>query len=250
MNTEKPQTTHFGFDEVTASAKMGMVKDLFANVAGKYDLMNDSMSFGAHRIWKTAMVDWLAPRTGEKILDLAGGTGDITMRILNRSPSSKLTVLDLTEEMMYTGQQRIKAAGFSSSVDWITGDALKMPFADACFDSCTIGFGIRNFTDISSSLNEIYRILKFGGRLLILEFSDVRNAALRQIYDSYSFHCIPTLGHWIANDRESYRYLVESIRQFPKQREFAKMIEVAGFDRVKFRNLSLGIAALHSAWKV
>ena len=227
-----------------------MIKALFAGVSDKYDVMNDSMSLGTHRIWKTAMVDWLAPRAGERILDLAGGTGDIAMRILKRSPQSQLTVLDLTEEMMRRGQQRVKTVGGHESIQWVSGDALQLPFANNSFDSCTIAFGIRNFTDILGSLDEIFRILKFGGRLLILEFSDVRNSVLRQIYDQYSFAVIPWLGQWMANDKESYRYLVESIRRFPKQEEFATMIEEAGFKRVKYRNLSMGIAALHSGWKV
>lgn len=227
-----------------------MIKALFAGVSNKYDVMNDSMSLGTHRIWKTAMVDWLAPRAGERILDLAGGTGDIAMRILKRSPQSQLTVLDLTEEMMRRGQQRAKTVGGHESIQWISGDALQLPFANNSFDSCTIAFGIRNFTDILGSLDEVFRILKFGGRLLILEFSDVRNTVLRQIYDRYSFAVIPWLGQMMANDKESYRYLVESIRRFPKQDEFAAMIEEAGFKRVKYRNLSMGIAALHSGWKV
>ena len=242
--------THFGFGEVDISEKTDMIKALFAGVSDKYDVMNDSMSLGTHRIWKTAMVDWLAPRAGEQILDLAGGTGDIAMRILKRSPQSQLTVLDLTEEMMRRGQQRAKSVRGHDPIQWVSGDALQLPFANNSFDSCTIAFGIRNFTDIPRSLDEISRILKFGGRLLILEFSDVRNTVLRQIYDRYSFAVIPWLGQWMANDKESYRYLVESIRRFPKQEEFATMIEEVGFKRVKYRNLSMGIAALHSGWKV
>ena len=250
MRPASQKTTHFGFREIAADAKSGMVRDLFAGVAGRYDVMNDAMSAGAHRIWKAALVDWLAPRPGQMILDLAGGTGDIALQILKRSPGCGLTVLDLTREMMEAGRQRADQAGFGRSIDWIAGDALKMPFARQSFDACTIGFGIRNFEDIGLGLKEIHRILKTGGRLLVLEFSHVQNPGLRQIYDSYSFRCIPALGHWVADDRDSYRYLVESIRRFPDQREFASMIEEAGFECVKYRNLSMGVAALHSGWKI
>ncbi len=250
MRPADEKSTHFGFREVSADAKAGMVRKLFADVSDRYDIMNDVMSFGAHRIWKAALVDWLAPRRGQKILDLAGGTGDIAIRILKRSPASELTVLDLTPEMMEAGRKRADAAGFGMSIDWTAGDALHIPFPCGSFDSCAIGFGIRNFADIGRGLGEIHRILKTGGRIVIAEFSDVRNAGLRRIYDSYSFNCIPELGRWIAQDRESYRYLVESIRRFPGQRDFAAMIEDAGFENVKFRNLSMGVATLHSGWKI
>ena len=227
-----------------------MIRDLFASVANRYDLMNDAMSLGAHRIWKSAMIDWLAPRSGQKILDLAGGTGDIAIRILKRSAGTDLTVVDLTEEMIRAGQRRARNVNLGESIQWVAADALKMPFVDRSFDRCTIAFGIRNFTDIDAALREIRRILKPGGRLVILEFSDLRNVGLRGIYDKYSFHCIPALGSLLAHDRDSYRYLVESIRRFPDQRTFANLIVNAGFDHVKFRNLSMGIAALHSAWKL
>lgn len=250
MLPKKPETTHFGFREVATAAKTGMVRNLFTGVAGNYDVMNDLMSFGAHRIWKSALVDWLAPRSGHRILDLAGGTGDVALRILKRSPDSTLTILDLTEEMMAAGRQRAKVAGFASAIDWIAGDALAMPFPSSSFDVCVIAFGLRNFGDINCALAEIHRILKVGGRLLVLEFSEVNVLGLRRIYDSYSFHCIPELGHWVARDRDSYRYLVESIRRFPRQRDFAIMIEQSGFEMVKFRNLSMGIVAIHSGWKV
>lgn len=227
-----------------------MIRDLFASVANRYDVMNDAMSLGAHRIWKSAMIDWLAPRPGQKILDLAGGTGDIAVRILRRSARTDLTVVDLTEEMIRAGQRRAKNVSLGESIQWVAADALKMPFVDRSFDRCTIAFGIRNFADIDAALREIRRILKPGGRLMILEFSDLRHVGLRGIYDKYSFHCIPALGSLLAHDRDSYRYLVESIRRFPDQRTFANLIGNAGFDHVKFRNLSMGIAALHSAWKL
>lgn len=250
MPSKENNHTHFGFRTVATHAKAGMVQDIFANVASNYDMMNDVMSLGAHRIWKTALVDWLAPRPNQKILDLAGGTGDIAFKILDRSPNSKLTVLDLTEEMVAAGRAKEMLSKRQMSIEWVVGDALNMPFKDNSFDVCVIGFGIRNFADISLGLVEINRILKTGGRLLVLEFSDVQVPALRRLYDKYSFGCIPFYGKWLANDRDSYQYLVESIRKFPNQRKFVSIIESAGYSNVKFRNLSMGIAALHSGWKI
>lgn len=250
MPSKENNHTHFGFRTVATHVKAGMVQNIFANVANRYDMMNDVMSLGAHRIWKTALVDWLAPRPNQKILDLAGGTGDIAFKILGRSPNSKLTVLDLTEEMVTAGRAKEMLSKRQMSIEWVVGDALNMPFKDNSFDVCVIGFGIRNFADISLGLEEINRILKAGGRLLVLEFSDVQVPALRRLYDKYSFGCIPFYGKWLANDRDSYQYLVESIRKFPNQRKFASIIESAGFSNVKFRNLSMGIAALHSGWKI
>ena len=250
MNSKQNDITHFGFREILTETKPSMIQELFAGVSGRYDMMNDVMSFGAHRIWKTALVDWLAPRPNQKILDLAGGTGDIAIRILNRSPCSQLTVLDLTEEMIVTGQKKAASSNRWQSIDWVVGDALDMPFEEGTIDTCVIGFGIRNFADIMRGLKEVYRVLKIGGRLMVLEFSNVRVPALRRLYDIYSFNCIPTYGYWLAKDQDSYQYLVESIRQFPDQKTFAFMISEAGFENVKFRNLSMGIAAIHSGWKI
>lgn len=250
MDQRGDKTTHFGFGQVPKDGKTGMVKDLFASVAGRYDVMNDAMSLGAHRIWKSAVVDRLAPRPGQAILDLAGGTGDIAIRILRREPDAVVSVLDLTEEMIDAGRSRAAAAGLGGRVNWITGDAMALPFADKSFDACAIAFGIRNFTDIQTGLSEMFRVLKIGGKLLVLEFSEVGNAGLRSVYDKYSFNIIPALGEAIAKDRESYRYLVESIRRFPGQQKFAGMVEDAGFDNVSYRNLSFGIAAIHSGWRL
>ena len=249
---ERPgdKTTHFGFGQVPKDAKTGLVKDLFASVADRYDVMNDAMSLGAHRLWKSAVVDWLAPRPGQAILDLAGGTGDIAIRILRREPEAAVSVLDLTEKMLEAGRRRADAAGLGGKVNWITGDAMALPFADKSFDSCATAFGIRNFTDIRTGLAEMFRVLKIGGRLLVLEFSEVGNPGLRSVYDRYSFDVIPALGEAIAKDRESYRYLVESIRRFPGQQEFSGMVEDAGFDKVSCRSLSFGIAAIHSGWRL
>ena len=250
MDRHGEETTHFGFGQVPKKAKTGLVRDLFASVSDRYDVMNDAMSLGAHRIWKSAVVDWLAPRPGQAILDLAGGTGDIAIRILRRQPAAAVSVLDLTEEMLETGRKRADAAGLGGRIDWITGDAMAMPFADKSFDACAIAFGIRNFADIQTGLAEMFRVLKFGGKMLVLEFSEVRAAGLRGVYDRYSFNVIPVLGEAIAEDRESYRYLVESIRRFPDQREFAGMIADAGFAKVSCRNLSFGVAAIHCGWRL
>lgn len=242
--------THFGFQTVDEDAKAGMVHGVFTNVASKYDVMNDAMSMGVHRIWKDAMMDWLAPRKGMKLLDVAGGTGDISFRFLKRAGGGHSTVFDMTQSMLDEGRKRAEAASMQDSLDWICGDAMALPFEDNTFDAYTISFGIRNVTRIQDAINEAYRVLKPGGRFLVLEFSTIPNPAMQWAYDRYSFNIIPPLGQIIANDRDSYQYLVESIRKFPKQEQFAQMIRDGGFSQVKYRNLSLGIAALHSGWKI
>ncbi|PCJ73760.1 MAG: bifunctional demethylmenaquinone methyltransferase/2-methoxy-6-polyprenyl-1,4-benzoquinol methylase UbiE [Rhodobacteraceae bacterium] len=243
------QKTHFGFKTVDEDAKAGMVHGVFTNVASKYDVMNDAMSMGVHRIWKDAMMDWLAPRKGMKLLDVAGGTGDISFRFLKRAGGGHATVFDMTQSMLDAGRLRAEAESMSDNLDWVCGDAMALPFEDNTFDAYTISFGIRNVTRIQDAINEAYRVLKPGGRFLCLEFSTIPNPAMQWAYDRYSFNVIPPLGQIIANDRDSYQYLVESIRQFPKQEQFAQMIRDGGFSQVKYRNLSLGIAALHSGWK-
>ncbi|MCK4862386.1 MAG: bifunctional demethylmenaquinone methyltransferase/2-methoxy-6-polyprenyl-1,4-benzoquinol methylase UbiE, partial [Rhodobacteraceae bacterium] len=241
--------THFGFKTVDEDAKAGMVHGVFTNVASKYDIMNDAMSMGVHRIWKDAMMDWLAPRKGMKLLDVAGGTGDISFRFLKRAGGGHATVFDMTQSMLDAGRLRAEAESMEDSLDWVCGDAMALPFEDNTFDAYTISFGIRNVTRIQDAINEAYRVLKPGGRFLVLEFSTIPNPAMQWAYDRYSFNVIPPLGQIIANDRDSYQYLVESIRKFPKQEQFAQMIRDGGFSQVKYRNLSLGIAALHSGWK-
>ena len=250
MTEDNQTTTHFGFQTVPEGDKAGMVHGVFTRVANKYDVMNDVMSVGIHRIWKDAMMDWLAPRPGQKLLDVAGGTGDIAFRFLSRAGSGHATVCDLTESMLVEGRKRAEAENLADSLDWITGDAMALPFAANSFDVYTISFGIRNVTRIADALTEAYRVLKPGGRLMVLEFSQLPNSAMQWAYDRYSFNVIPLMGQIVAGDRESYQYLVESIRKFPDQECFACMIRLAGFDQVKFRNLSLGIAALHSGWKI
>ncbi|KCV82578.1 Demethylmenaquinone methyltransferase [Actibacterium atlanticum] len=244
------KTTHFGFQTVPEDEKAGMVHGVFTNVASKYDIMNDVMSMGIHRVWKDAMMDWLAPRPGQELLDVAGGTGDISFRFLKRAPGATSTVLDMTESMLVEGRQRADAEQMADSLSWVTGDAMALPFSDNSFDVYTISFGIRNVTRVPDALAEAYRVLRPGGRLMVLEFSQLPNPAMQWAYDRYSFNVIPEMGKLIADDRDSYQYLVESIRKFPDQDTFAQMIKDAGFGQVKYRNLSLGIAALHSGWKL
>jgi demethylmenaquinone methyltransferase/2-methoxy-6-polyprenyl-1,4-benzoquinol methylase len=247
-NTEK--TTHFGFETVPEDEKAGRVQGVFSNVASKYDIMNDVMSVGIHRIWKDAMMDWLAPRAGQRLLDVAGGTGDISFKFLGRAGSGHATVLDITESMLVEGRQRAEAGDMAAELDWAVGDAMALPFKDNTFDVYTISFGIRNVTRPQEALNEAYRVLKPGGRLMVLEFSQLPNPMMQKAYDLYSFNVIPRMGKLIANDADSYQYLVESIRQFPDQETFLSMIKAAGFENASYRNLSLGIAALHSGWKI
>ena len=249
--TETPEnTTHFGFETVREDEKAGRVQGVFTSVASKYDIMNDVMSVGIHRVWKDAMMDWLAPRPGQRLLDVAGGTGDISFRFLKRAGSGHSTVLDLTESMLVAGRQRAEADDMADSLDWVVGDAMKLPFPDNTFDVYTISFGIRNVTRPQEALNEAYRVLRKGGRLMVLEFSQLPNPMMQKAYDLYSFNVIPRMGQLIANDRDSYQYLVESIRKFPDQDTFLSMVKKAGFENAKYRNLSLGIAALHSGWKI
>ncbi|WP_306115856.1 MULTISPECIES: bifunctional demethylmenaquinone methyltransferase/2-methoxy-6-polyprenyl-1,4-benzoquinol methylase UbiE [unclassified Roseovarius] len=246
--TEK--TTHFGFETVPEAEKAGRVQGVFGSVASKYDVMNDAMSFGIHRIWKDAMMDWLAPRPGQKLLDVAGGTGDISFRFLKRAGAGHATVLDLTEPMLIEGRKRAEAEHLGASLDWVVGDAMALPFEDNTFDVYTISFGIRNVTRPADALAEAFRVLRPGGRLMVLEFSQIPNDLMQKVYDLYSFNIIPRMGQAIAGDRESYQYLVESIRQFPDQETFLQMVRAAGFENAKYRNLSMGIACLHSGWKL
>ena len=240
-------TTHFGFENVPEAEKAGKVHRIFTSVASKYDIMNDVMSGGIHRVWKEALMDWLAPRPGMNLLDVAGGTGDVAFRFLERG-GGQATVCDMTASMLEEGQKRPEAQG--ARMEWIVGNAMKLPFADNGFDAYTISFGIRNVTRIDEALTEAFRVLKPGGRFICLEFSQIPNDLLQWIYDRYSFNMIPRMGKLIVNNSESYKYLVESIRRFPDQDTFAAKIRAAGFEQVKYRNLSMGIAALHSGWKI
>jgi len=227
-----------------------MVHGVFSSVASKYDVMNDLMSVGIHRIWKDAMMDWLAPRSAQRLLDVAGGTGDVAFRFLRRAPGASAVVCDMTAAMLEEGRKRAEAGQLAGHLDWVVGDAMALPFPDASFDVYTISFGIRNVTRIPDALAEAFRVLKPGGRLMVLEFSQLPNKGLQWAYDRYSFNVIPAMGQMVTGDRDSYQYLVESIRKFPDQETFAAMIRQAGFAQVKYRNMTMGIAALHSGWKI
>ena len=250
MHDTAEQTTHFGFETVAETKKAGKVQGVFTSVASRYDIMNDLMSLGIHRIWKEAMIDWLAPRAAQKLLDVAGGTGDISFKFLKRSGSGHATVLDITENMLIEGRKRAESAQMLNNLDWIVGDAMSLPFSNNSFDVYTISFGIRNVTQPQQALNEAFRVLRPGGRLMVLEFSQIPVPLAQKAYDIYSFNVIPAMGELIANDQNSYRYLVESIRNFPDQETFLSMMQQAGFENTAYRNLSLGIAALHSGWKI
>ena len=250
MSDKKENTTHFGFETILEKDKSEKVQGVFSSVASKYDVMNDVMSLGIHRVWKDAMMDWLAPIRGQALLDVAGGTGDIAFRFLKRASGANATVLDLTESMLAEGRKRAENVGISGQLEWVVGDAMALPFEDDSFDVYTISFGIRNVTDPQKALSEAYRVLKPGGRIMVLEFSHIPNDLLQWFYDKYSFNVIPRLGQIIASDRSSYQYLVESIRKFPKQEPFMKLVKAAGFENTKFRNLTMGVACLHSGWKI
>ncbi len=250
MTDSNDKTTHFGRETIPEGEKAGRVQGVFNSVASKYDIMNDVMSVGIHRVWKDAMMDWLAPRPGQCLLDVAGGTGDISFRFLKRAGHGHATVLDLTEPMLVEGRKRAEAADMAESLNWVVGDAMALPFPDNSFDVYTISFGIRNVTRPQQALNEAFRVLRPGGRLMVLEFSQLPNEGLQKLYDLYSFNVIPRMGQLIAGDRDSYQYLVESIRNFPDQDSFLAMLRQAGFENAKYRNLSMGIAALHSGWKI
>ncbi|GIX12255.1 MAG: ubiquinone/menaquinone biosynthesis C-methyltransferase UbiE [Paracoccaceae bacterium] len=239
----------FGFQTVPEAEKAHRVQGVFTSVARRYDLMNDVMSLGIHRLWKDALIDWLAPWPGMRLLDVAGGTGDVAFRFLRRGGGSAV-ICDMTPGMLAEGRRRAEAQRLGGRLDWVCGDAMALPFPDRSFDACTIAFGIRNVTRIEDALAEAFRVLRFGGRFLCLEFSRVPDDMLRRLYDRYSFQVIPRMGALIAGDRDSYQYLVESIRRFPDQETLAGMIAAAGFGRVSWRNLSMGVVAIHSGWKL
>jgi demethylmenaquinone methyltransferase/2-methoxy-6-polyprenyl-1,4-benzoquinol methylase len=250
MTDTSDRTTHFGFETILEAEKAERVQGVFSSVASKYDIMNDVMSGGVHRVWKDAMMDWLNPRDGQRLLDVAGGTGDIAFRFLKRAPTATAVVLDLTEDMLIEGRKRAEAEDRADQLQWTVGDAMALPFEDNSFDVYTISFGIRNVTRVQDALTEAYRVLRPGGRLMVLEFSQLPNPAMQWAYDRYSFNVIPRMGEIIAGDSDSYQYLVESIRKFPDQERFATMIRAAGFAQVKYRNMTFGVAALHSGWKL
>ncbi|MGY8985003.1 MAG: bifunctional demethylmenaquinone methyltransferase/2-methoxy-6-polyprenyl-1,4-benzoquinol methylase UbiE [Sphingomonadales bacterium] len=251
------QETHFGFQTVKSDQKEGLVRGVFDSVAQRYDIMNDVMSVGIHRVWKNSLIDQLNPRPGMKLLDVAGGTGDIAFRFLNKLRSEndpinqgQVKICDINPSMLQVGKDRALDQGYLKEISWICGDAEKLPIEDQSVDAYTIAFGIRNVTNIYNAIKEAYRVLRPGGHFLCLEFSHIPQKDIAKFYDWYSFNIIPHMGEIITNDRESYKYLVESIRNFPTQEKFKGMIKDAGFKRVTYRNLSGGIVATHSGRRI
>jgi demethylmenaquinone methyltransferase/2-methoxy-6-polyprenyl-1,4-benzoquinol methylase len=251
------ETIDFGFETVRTEDKQGRVKQVFDSVARDYDRMNDAMSVGLHRVWKDMAITTLNPQPGERLLDVAGGTGDIARRFIKAADTvrgrrggekASAVILDINDEMLLAGIDPKKDAGLS--LTRVCANAQILPFDDAQFDAVTIAYGIRNVTDRLAALREFHRVLKPGGRLGVLEFSTPPEPLIRKFYDAYSFAVIPRLGQAIAGDRDSYQYLVESIRKFPKQAQFAALIEEAGFAKVGWTDYSAGVTAFHTGWKI
>lgn len=246
----------FGDQPIAPEEKTARVRSVFESVASRYDLMNDLMSGGVHRIWKAQLIAQVKPRADSVYLDVAGGTGDIAFRYLETLPEKRpsaagsVTVCDINPSMLEVGRERAAKRGLADRIEWVEGNAEHLPFDANSVDTYTIAFGLRNVTDIDAALRDAHRVLKPGGRFFCLEFSRVVLPGLREAYDQFSFKIIPRIGQLVAKDRESYQYLVESIRRFPPQKALAKRMEKAGFDLVAVRNLSAGIAAIHSGWKL
>ncbi|HBR69217.1 MAG TPA: bifunctional demethylmenaquinone methyltransferase/2-methoxy-6-polyprenyl-1,4-benzoquinol methylase UbiE [Rhodospirillaceae bacterium] len=240
-----PESTQFGERRVTPEEKTEAVRGVFDSVAGRYDLMNDLMSGGVHRLWKDRLVRMIRPRPGLKYLDVAGGTGDIAFRIHKKAPDSAITICDLNQHMLEVGRNRAIDKGWLRGFEWVTGNAESLPFPSASFDVYTIAFGLRNVTHIDTALAEAARVLKPGGRFFCLEFSHVQEPLLAKAYDLFSFKVIPQIGKVVTGDQDSYQYLVESIRKFPPQKELARRMEAAGLKNAGFTNLSAGIATIH-----
>lgn len=259
MSVDSEKTASFGFQEVPESDKARLVRGVFDRVAARYDLMNDLMSAGVHRVWKAALIARLAPQPGEVILDVAGGTGDIASEFLSAAdrrkretplPQARAIICDINHEMLVAGVDRRDAKDLSGRIHRVCGDAEMMPLPDKSVDVVTIAFGIRNVTNIDAALREARRVLKIGGRFACLEFSHPITHGLETAYDAYSFNVIPWLGEKVVGDRESYQYLVESIRRFPRQDTFLQMIKDAGFARAAYSNLTGGVAAIHGGWRL
>lgn len=248
---QNPESEWFGYRRVAPDEKTSKVIEVFSSVAEKYDLMNDLMSAGMHRLWKDHFVAAMRPRAGEAILDVAGGTGDIALRCAKATDgAARITVCDLNPDMLRVGRTKAIDKGWLSGLDWVTGNAEALPFADDSFDLACISFGLRNVTRIDAALHEFFRVLKPGGRFFCMEFSPGVASPLKKAYDLYSFTLLPWLGEKVAQDRESYQYLAESIRQFPPQEELATRMQAAGFENVRWHNLMGGIAVVHSGWKL
>jgi demethylmenaquinone methyltransferase/2-methoxy-6-polyprenyl-1,4-benzoquinol methylase len=244
------KTTHFGFKDVPESAKAGLVGQVFDSVASRYDVMNDAMSFGIHRLWKRFTIDQAGVRRGQRVLDVAGGTGDLSAAFAKQvGPDGLVTVADINASMLEVGRGRLADRGIAGNVEFVQADAEALPFPDNHYDVITIAFGLRNVTHQDRALASMFRVLKPGGKLLVLEFSKPVLPGLGTVYDAYSFNILPKLGKLIANDEASYRYLVESIRTHPDQETLKGMMETAGFERVHYFNLTGGIVALHKGYK-
>lgn len=248
-NQPKNEWIDFGFETVPVNEKQSRVADVFSSVASSYDIMNDLMSGGVHRLWKDALMDWLAPCKGQVLIDLAGGTGDIALRFLKRG-GSHVHVVDINPDMISAGKKRRDIKAYSNQLDWTVASAEDIPLQTGTAERVTISFGLRNVTNRDMALREAFRVLKPGGRFCCLEFSTVQNATFSKLYDLWSFNALPQLGRMVARDEAAYRYLAESIRTFPAQHDLARMMSEAGFAQVRFRNLSNGIAAIHSGWKL
>ncbi len=251
MSNQDPPKTDFGYREVAVADKARLVGEVFSSVAGKYDIMNDLMSLGVHRLWKRHFVRTAQISAGAKVLDIAGGTGDIARLLLGRvGKSGKVVLSDINPEMLAVGRARMEDQGLVTGLKYVLANAEELPFADQSFDAVTIAFGLRNVTNKDTALKEMHRVLRPGGQVNILEFSKVGSKTLKKIYDLYSFSLLPKIGGVVANDEDSYRYLAESIRKHPSQEVLAGMLRAAGFERVNFENLTNGVVAIHRGYHV
>jgi len=250
MNSPQKPTTHFGFSQVPIEEKTSKVAEVFGSVAPKYDLMNDVMSLGVHRLWKRFMLQQTGVRRGQQVLDLATGSGDLAIKLCHRvGPSGHVIASDINPAMLAEARKRLTNGGIVGNIEWVEANAEQLPFADDQFDCITLAFGLRNMTDKAAALHAMWRVLKPGGRCVILEFSKLQSAVLKPVYDAYSFSILPRLGQWIAGDADSYRYLAESIRMHPDQATLLQMMDTAGFENCNYNNLSGGIVAVHRGFK-